>query len=64
MSTVPITLRQEELRRSADHLDARAEVEERLALHGPDARAHRARCFELRSVAAIRRSQANAMAAR
>lgn len=52
-----------ELRRAADHLDARAEIEERQAQHGtePERRARRARCYELRTVAMLKRRQADAI---
>lgn len=55
--------RQPELRRAADQLEARAEVAERQARGADDqqARQLRARSFELRGVAAIKRSQAAAM---
>jgi hypothetical protein len=55
-----------ELRRTADHLEARAEVAERQALGGTEQerREHHARYYQLRAVAALKRSQAEAIEAR
>jgi hypothetical protein len=55
-----------ELRRAADHLEARAEVAERQALGGTEqeCREHHARYYQLRAVAAIKRSQAAQIEAR
>lgn len=51
------------LRRAADHLEARAEVEDRQTTHGTDQerRSHRARAYEYRGLAALKRSQAAAI---
>jgi hypothetical protein len=52
-----------ELRRAADHLEARAEVADRQALGGTEAdrREHHARANQLRSTAAVKRAQADAV---
>jgi hypothetical protein len=63
---LPIPAQPTALRRAADQLDARAEVAERQALGADETerRTHRARAYELHTLAAMKREQAAALEAR
>jgi hypothetical protein len=60
---LPIPAQPTALRRAADQLDARAEVAGRQAFGGDETqrRAHRARAYELHTLAAVKRAQADAI---
>jgi hypothetical protein len=61
--SLPIPAQPTELRRAADQLDARAEVAERQALDADKTqrRTHRARAYELHTLATLKRGQADAI---
>jgi hypothetical protein len=60
---IPIPIQPTALRRAADHLEARAEVALQQAKGGTETerRAHNARANELRTLARIKRGQADAI---